>query len=489
MILRTSWTPTRPAPTTTRATPTTRATRATRSGPRPAQDQPPPLVRAIDIASYAYRATKYVSAIEKGGLAGVEAADRLVDETAAQGVLFVKMSQFIAARGDVLDAETTKALARLQSDVPTDGLVPPIVPGYVIEPTPFAVASIAAVYAATKLTDGRRVAIKVVRPGVKDRVTFDFPLFIGVLKIAATLGFAGATNLLEIVTECRPVIVAELDLIAEAKTQMAFRKKFADVPWLSVPRVLEAGEGYMVSDFVESRKITDAVPMKFLATRLFELYVRMLLDVGVVHADPHAGNIGVRADGTFVMYDFGAVIDVRDIRPLAGRLLKATILEDADGAIEALTDMQIIKSGSVTRLRRIVPKLRAALRARDPNAELANIPEFADNTNRIFELTTKYVYLIRSLVIVQGIIQFHDPSFRLDAYAATYDDLISGVTDVPAWDAAKEFASDVLRTPGTLRGMQSTVSEMRDTMSVEIAETKKVAIIGAVVALAFGILT
>ena len=201
MILRTSWTPTRPAPTTTRATPTTRATRATRSGPRPAQDQPPPLVRAIDIASYAYRATKYVSAIEKGGLAGVEAADRLVDETAAQGVLFVKMSQFIAARGDVLDAETTKALARLQSDVPTDGLVPPIVPGYVIEPTPFAVASIAAVYAATKLTDGRRVAIKVVRPGVKDRVTFDFPLFIGVLKIAATLGFAGATNLLEIVTE------------------------------------------------------------------------------------------------------------------------------------------------------------------------------------------------------------------------------------------------------------------------------------------------
>ena len=320
-------------------------------------------------------------------------------------------------------------------------------------------------------------------------MTFDFPLFIGVLKIAATLGFAGATNLLEIVTECRPVIVAELDLIAEAKTQMAFRKKFADVPWLSVPRVLEAGEGYMVSDFVESRKITDAVPMKFLATRLFELYVRMLLDVGVVHADPHAGNIGVRTDGTFVMYDFGAVIDVRDIRPLAGRLLKATILEDADGAIEALTDMQIIKSGSVTRLRRIVPKLRAALRARDPNAELANIPEFADNTNRIFELTTKYVYLIRSLVIVQGIIQFHDPSFRLDAYAATYDDLISGVTDVPAWDAAKEFASDVLRTPGTLRGVQSTVSEMRDTMSVEIAETKRVAIIGAVIALAFGILT
>ena len=433
-------------------------------------------LRAAQIASYVWKTSKRIDLIKRGGHVGQVAADKLVKDTAEAGVLFIKMAQFVSARGDVLDENTVKALERLQDEVPEDEAPPPDFLGYVVEPRPIASASVASVYKGIRIMDGAEVAVKRVKRGVRERASEDLPLLINVLSVAETLGIAGAANMLEIVRECQPMITAELDLRIEAKAHATFRRQFSDVAWLRIPKVYEAGESYMISEFVESRKITNALPNPFVARRLFELYIRMVVDVGIVHADPHAGNIGILPDGTLVLYDYGAVVDVRDARPYIANLLRSAAVEDVDGVIRALMDMDIIKSGSASRLRRVVPKIKNLVNSQDFNGELAKLPEFTDNDNRLFELTTKYVYLIRSLVIVQGIIAYHDPGFDLKTYIERYEGLISKVTDVPVWDIARGIANDVMTTPGNLKNMQLTMSDMKDSIAEEMAASKRMTI-------------
>lgn len=430
------------------------------------------VVRTLDIAKYAWTTSKNVDTIRRGGPSARTAADKLTKDTSNAGVLFVKMAQFVSARGDILDETTAAALERLQNDVPGNDEPPPDMLGYGIDPIPIASASIANVYRAVRKTDGAVVAIKRIKKNAKEQVEQDLPILIDVLKFAKTLGIAGAANMLEIVVECKPVLTAEFDLRAEAKSATMFRKKFADVPWVRIPRVYEAGTNYMVSEFVGSKKITSARPMVFLARRLFELYLRMIIDVGLVHADPHAGNIGVLADGTFVLYDFGAVINVGDAKPFIADLVKSAALEDVDGVVRALTNMGVIKDGPTTRLRRVIPKIKELFNSEDFNNELAKLPEFSGNDNRMFELTTKYVYLFRSLGIVQGLLAYHDPEFDLKTYVESYDDIIESA-EFPMWNVAKDLATDMLSAPTNLKSMQTAMLDMKDTISGDFADAKK----------------
>ena len=428
--------------------------------------------RVAEIAGYVWRTSRRVDAIKRKAPGADRESLRLVEDTAKAGVVFVKMSQFVSARGDVLDPDTVAALERLQNSVPCD-VAPPVVPGYDIEPKSIASASVASVFRGRRVSDGKVVAVKRVKDSAKRDIAADLPILISVLGFAKMIDVPGAANMLEIVRECAPMLLAELDLRVEAKAQAAFRRKLRDVEWLRVPAVLEASEDHMVSEYVESRKVNDAMPTKVLAERLFELYVRMILDLGMIHADPHAGNVGVRSDGVVVLYDFGATVDVRDARPHIARLVKCAVADDVDGAVRTLGDMGIIKPDPVTgaRLRRAMPKLRALSKSKDFNSDLGALSEFTSNEDRLFELTTRYVYLIRSLVIVQGIIAYHDPGFDLATYVAA-NGAVSEAAEIPPWDVAREFASDLFSAPTELRGVRDSVSDMSFTMNAEIQAAK-----------------
>jgi len=428
--------------------------------------------RGVQIAKYVVRTYHNVKKIKQGGDAGRVAADEFVRDTSEIGPIAVKMSQFLSARGDVLDENTMKVVERFQNEVVVDNETLPDFTFYEFDKIPIASASIASVYKGKRKTDNGDVVLKRVRPGVKDRITEDLPLFIVVLGIAKFFGFQGAENILEIVRECRPMILGELDLRQEAKTTSVFKKKFSHLEWLTIPTVYEAGETYMISEYVPSRKITDAVSNDFLAKRLFELYVRMILDIGLVHADPHAGNIGVQSDGTFVLYDFGAVIDIRDVKSNISRCFKAIVTENSDELIRELEQLEIIKSGaSAARLRRIVPKLKKIMESDDFNVELGKIPEFTTNDNRIFELTTKYVYLIRSLTIVEGIISYHDPKFSLKRYIKKFDDLLE--VDIPIANVIQEIAGDFLASPSSLKNLNELIFTIKSDMDDVAIESRK----------------
>jgi predicted unusual protein kinase regulating ubiquinone biosynthesis (AarF/ABC1/UbiB family) len=427
--------------------------------------------RGVQIAGYVVRTYENVKRIQGGDPDGI-AAESFVRDTSDIGPIAVKLSQFLSARGDVLDEHTMRVVERFQNEVVVVKEDLPEFTFYEFDDVPIASASIASVYKGRRKCDNKDVVLKRVRPRVKERITEDLPLFIMVLEVAKFLGFQGAENMVEIVRECRPMLLGELDLRKEAITTRVFKKEFAHIDWLTIPEVYEAGETYMISEYMPSRKITDACPSVFLARRLFELYARMILDAGIVHADPHAGNIGVREDGTFVLYDFGATIDVRDVQQNIARCIQSIVADDSDGVIRALEELDIIKSGaSAGRLRRIVPKLKKIASSEDFNAELSKIPEFTQNENRIFELTTKYVYLIRSLTIVEGIVRYHDPKFSLKKYIKKFEDLVD--VDVPIFDVLGGIASDFASSPASLKNLNELLFAVKEDMDISVVETRR----------------
>jgi predicted unusual protein kinase regulating ubiquinone biosynthesis (AarF/ABC1/UbiB family) len=426
-----------------------------------------------EVAGYVWRTSRTLRAIRRGGEHSAHHAHALVEDTARAGVLFIKMAQFVSSRPDLVqDLGAREALEALQRAVPTEAEAPPDLAGVVVEDTPFATASIASVY------KGRRgsvpVVVKRVRSGVRERVAEDLPLLILVLQVARWMNVAGAANMLEIVQECVPMVTRELDLRHEAQSQQAVRHALRGLPWLHIPEVYEAEEEYMVSEYVPSRKFTDAVPTVLLAKRLFEVYLRMVAESGNVHADPHAGNIGVQVDGTLVLYDFGATVDVTDARASLATMFTALARQDVDAGIRALVGLGVIKADPSTaaRVQRLVPKLRQLLQSSDINAKLGQLPEFSANADRIFELTTRYVYLARSLAIVQGLITYHDPSFRLSSYLEDHDDILAELSDVPVWSMVQDMAADAMATPGSLRTMQASVSDLSLLVMQELPSLK-----------------
>src|SRR3989442_1593597 len=111
-------------------------------------------------------------------------AESLCDDLEALGPTFVKLGQLLSTRPDLLPPAYLKALARLHDKVVSFGFadVEKIVTSELgvrlskafaeFESTPLAAASLGQVHRA-RLRDGRRVAVKVQRPGVRERVMED----------------------------------------------------------------------------------------------------------------------------------------------------------------------------------------------------------------------------------------------------------------------------------------------------------------------------
>lgn len=448
-------------------------------------------LRTARIAQYAWQTSRRLRAI-RTGRAPADNARLIARDTGEAGILFIKMAQFVSSRPELAsEPELARELRALQDRVPEaadwseDG--PPDVPniaGVVLcDGGPVAAASVARVYRGT--LDGTDVAVKVVRPDARQQIERDLPLLLTVLYVAKALDVPGSANMLEIVRECAPMLLAELDLTLEAAAQRRLRRCLGPLAWVRVPRVLASAPDWLVAEYVPSRRITDAVPTPALARRLFSMYVHMVLDAGLVHADPHPGNIGVQPSGTLVLYDCGAVVDISDARSQVAAVLRALVAQDVEAALRALTDMGVIRDDgtSASRLRRAAPTLRRLLR--EPgrlNEGLAGLPEFSSNSARVFELTTRYIYLVRSLVIVQGLIRYHDPGFEFEAYLQPYRDLVEDSVPAP-WEVARDVAADFASVPASLRAMQDSMVGMNAAVSEAVVACMQVVTAGVLVTL------
>src|SRR5215204_3266386 len=245
------------------------------------------------------------------------------------GPTFVKFGQLLSTRPDVLPPDIISELRGLQDDV---------------RPFPFeeARATIGQVHRAT-LPNGRRVVVKVQRPGAPRQIEADIALLYQAARLAKervrALDFIDARQLVD---EFARAIRQELDYRLEARNAETFRKNFAGHPHVKVPRVYWSytRPRVLTLEHIDGTQLADADTLEYsvedrrrLAEVLADTWMTMIFRHGFFHGDPHPANVLVLAPDQIGLVDFG----------LAGRLTdedvsKATrlFIDVANENIEAL---------------------------------------------------------------------------------------------------------------------------------------------------------
>jgi ubiquinone biosynthesis protein len=253
------------------------------------------------------------------------------------GPIFVKFGQVLSTRRDLLPPDIADQLAMLQDQV---GPFPGSAAREVVEQElgqsvdqlfsrfdtePLASASVAQVHAA-ELADGSQVVVKVLRPGVRERIKRDVDLLKTIAGMAERYWPAGRqVRPAAIVAELEKTIYNELDLQREAANASQLRRNWEGSKDLYVPAVHwpYCKPGVMVMERVSGIPIDDVEALKaagadltVLSRRGLEIFYTQVFRDNFFHADMHPGNILVDvsdpADPTYIAMDFGIVGSLPD---------------------------------------------------------------------------------------------------------------------------------------------------------------------------------
>jgi ubiquinone biosynthesis protein len=263
-----------------------------------------------------------------GELEPTPEAAELAADLEQLGPTYIKLGQLLSTRADILPVAYMDALARLQDKVePFDGAeAERIVEDELgvrisklfarFDREPLAAASLGQVHRAT-LRDGREVAVKVQRPGIRSRILEDLEAFAeaaGFLDEHTDLG--RRYGLADMLDEFRASLLRELDYTREARNLSVFRDNLREFERIVIPAPVQdyTTSRVLTMDFVHGVKITELPAVRrieldgsTLGDTLFEAYLKQILVDGIFHADPHPGNVFLTERDEIALVDLGMV--------------------------------------------------------------------------------------------------------------------------------------------------------------------------------------
>lgn len=278
----------------------------------------------------------------------------------ALGPTFVKMGQIASNRSDILPKEYCEALSQLRAGVapmPFDTVCRLIDESYghpwqdvfaSIEERPLGSASIAQVHKAVLRSNGQTVAVKVRRPSITQQMAEDITLLKHLVALAEFSAPPESKNITltmdGLVRELERTAAEELDFTSEMNNLVRFRAmtqrdRSVDSP---VPYPSHTTDSVLVMEFVDGPSITDPAlglssdERARLGEAIAQSYVAQVVDEGFFHADPHPGNILVRA-GRACWIDLGMVGTLTPGEKfLVNRLMLAIGMHDSMAVKDAL---------------------------------------------------------------------------------------------------------------------------------------------------------
>ncbi len=421
--------------------------------------------------------------------------------------LFIKVGQLISIMTNFLPAEFRSQLEGLQDHVPPrpysdiesrireefSGQSPDQLFAR-FDRDPIASASIGQVHLA-QLHSGEKVAVKVQYPDIERVVRGDLRTL---QRIFAIVGyFVHYRGIDEVYREVRAMILEELDFRAEADNAARVAENFrhrADVafpravPELCTSRVLTTyfESGCKISDI--ARIARAGIDRKALARQVVELYCQQIFTDGIYHADPHPGNLLVRAsedsaNGLCVVFlDFGAVAEISpEMRQGIADLIQGGLAGDTDRIVRAMRQMGFIARGADERVfDRIVEYFHSRFQEEisldsfnlqdikfDPEKSLENLADLRRMDITLRELTANFhvpkqwILLERTLLLLMGLCTALDPTMNPMTVIRPYlERFVLG--DDGDWstlvvDTSKELFMSVVALPSDMRRFMRTV--------------------------------
>lgn len=356
------------------------------------------------------------------------------------GPTFVKGAQLLSTRRDLLSPDLCDALGRLHDQVApmsSRDVEQALAVAYPHDQRwPFAwfdriataSGSIACVYRA-ELLNGRSVAVKLRRPGIRQRMQADLALLrggAGVLQHVPSLRKVPARRMVE---QVGGAVLQQLDLDREAEALTKLRENLAGVQSFQVPEAIPDASGYgaLVMEFVEGlerfgpRRFTNDKRKEIVRQLLRGVY-RMLFVDGLVHCDMHPGNLYINPSG-LVLLDAGFVVQLApEVRRLFAKFfLNMSLGRGNECADIVLRSAEHVPPGcDIDGFTRGIVQLVAATTGK--RAGQFRLAPFAA---RLFDLQRRsgvaaapeFVFPLMSLLVVEGMINDFDVDVDFQAEA------------------------------------------------------------------------
>lgn len=286
------------------------------------------------------------------------------------GPTFVKLGQVLATRVDLFEPEWITEFGKLQDNAPPvpyaeisqqlqeDLGAAPESLFAAFDPAPLAAASIAQVHRA-RLEDGSEVIVKVRRPGIRPVIEADLRWMMRLAELAESESpELRSFRPKEVVRQFSLSLRRELDFAIECRNAEHIALNFAnysgqsdvipDEPIIVIPRVYWqwTGERVCVQEYIDGipgRRL-DAVDQagldrKTLARRGARAVLKMIVEDGFFHADPHPGNVFYLPDNRIAFIDFGMVGRLtEERREQLIRLLLGLVQHEPKRVLDVLLD-------------------------------------------------------------------------------------------------------------------------------------------------------
>lgn len=168
-----------------------------------------------------------------------------------------------------------------------------------------AAASLAQVHSATLRDSGKHVAVKLQYPGLQSAVASDLATFGGLTFLVGL--FYPDLQLKWVVDDLRAQLYREVDFRQEAANARAYVAATRGSNAVHVPKVYSSlsTARMLTMEWVDGVKVNDLAALKRMGLRhaevgrlLLQTFADMAFCRGVIHADPHPGNILVRVSPT-----------------------------------------------------------------------------------------------------------------------------------------------------------------------------------------------
>lgn len=275
------------------------------------------------------------------------------------GPTFVKLCQVLSTRPDLIPDEYIAEFIKLQDRVPSfpyedvrriiveelGGEPEEIFQEFCVEP--MAAASIAQVHSALTKS-GKRVVVKIQRPGIREIIESDIEILGHLARLAEThIEEFAIINPTAIVREFASAINKELNFHGEASNANRFNKMAEKNPQVKAPIIykkystdkvltMELIDGLRVTEFIKNKaEYTGQYDLPLIAKNGVNTILEQIFVHGFYHADPHPGNVFLLPDNVICFIDFGMMghISVDERRHFA-RLLDSVLNRDEQNILK-----------------------------------------------------------------------------------------------------------------------------------------------------------